>query len=269
MPYIAILITVLALFNVAHGTYAGSIVSSFHAGPIIEGPERYPPTALTYGAGYVWIGYTGNQVMTKRKPDSGSLVSSFRIGDWFSRIAWKENGNLILATDFGFEYIFWASSTNGSVLGSFPAPPGILFKALEYDDGNAGRPIWAAGNRALRFLWNLTSTGTIVSSFSLASLPAYADSLAYDGDTAGGPFLFVGLDSSPAMIYVLNPANASVISSFQAPTAPYAVCDMSWDGRYLWILENPGYVGMVYRCVGHTTPAVVPASVGKIKALYR
>ena len=44
---------------------------------------------------------------------------------------------------------------------------------------------------------------------------------------------------------------------------------MSWDGRYLWILENPGYVGMVYRCVGHTVPAVVPASVGKIKALYR
>jgi hypothetical protein len=27
--------------------------------------------------------------------------------------------------------------------------------------------------------------------------------------------------------------------------------------------------GMVYRFVGHTTPAVLPASVGKIKALFR
>ncbi|HUU55804.1 MAG TPA: hypothetical protein VMW93_00555 [bacterium] len=258
-----------ALATPAFATYAGSIVSSFYAEPITEPPWQYFPTALTYGAGYVWVGYAGNQVMTKRRPISGSVVSSFYLGDKHSCIAWKETGNLIFATASDFEYIFWASSTNGSVLGSFAAPPGTLFNALDYDDGNTGRPIWAAGNRALRFLWNLTSTGTIVSSFSLASLPAYADSLAYDGDTPGGPFLFVGLDSAPAMIYVLNPRNASIISSFVAPTANYAVCDISWDGRYLWILENPGFVGWVYRCVGHTVPAVVPASVGKIKALFR
>ena len=261
-------IIVVSCANAAYGTYAGSVVSSFHAEPITEPPYQYFPTALTYGAGHVWVAYS-NRVITKRRPVSGSVVSSFYLENRHWSIGWKDTGNLIYATDHDFEHIFWANSTNGSVLGSFHAPAGTYLVAFEYDNKNPVNPIWTSGTRQLRFLWNLTSSGTIVSSFSLASLPAYADSLAYDGDTPGGPFLFVGLDSAPAMIYVLNPASASILSSFRAPTFGYAVADMSWDGRYLWILENPGYVGMIYRCVGHTTPAVVPASVGKIKALYR
>jgi len=268
MRYITISLTAFASFTSAHGTFPGSVVSSFHAEPITEPPYQYFPTALTYGDGYVWVAYS-NRVVTKRRPLSGSVLSSFYLEYRHWSIGWKETGNLIYATAHDYEHIFWASSTNGSVLGSFRAPAGTFLVAFDYNDKNPGNPIWAAGTRQLRFLWNLTSTGSIVSSFSLAALPAYADSLAYDGDTPGGPFLFVGLDSAPAMIYVLNAANASILSSFQAPTAPYAVCDMGWDGRYLWILENPGYVGMVYRCVGHTAPAVVPTSVGKVKALFR
>jgi len=49
------------------------------------------------------------------------------------------------------------------------------------------------------------------------------------------------------------------------------VSDLSWDGKYLWLLESgPGAeTGWVRRFVAYTTPEVAPTSLGKIKTLYR
>jgi hypothetical protein len=248
-------------------TYPGSIVSSFFAEYI---PNEGFPVGITYGNGYVWVAYAYDLV-TKRRPDNGSIVASFKLESWGQQLGWEENHKYIYNVGW-FAGIYWSDSTTGSTIGSFPNPHGIrTLEGIEYDDSTPSRPIWVY-DQLSQTVWNLNTTGSVVSSFSLSSWPYSVSALAYDGDTPGGDYLFFGMFSAPPYIFVVNPNTFSIISSFAAPTADRGICDLSWDGRYLWAIENgppPIEPGWVYRFVAHSSPYVAPASLGKIKALYR
>ena len=167
-----------------------------------------------------------------------------------------------------FDHIYWSDSKTGSTLGSFPNPRGVRsLEGIEYDDSTPSRPIWVCDD-ATQTIWNLTNTGNVAASFKT---PFGIDKLTY-GDTPGGGYLFVGAFSAPPYIYVINPNTFSIVSSFVAPVADRGISDLSWDGRYLWVLENgppPIDPGWIYRFVAYSSPNVEPASFGKIKALYR
>jgi hypothetical protein len=255
--------------TLALGTYPGSIVSSFFAEPLEEEGIRYFPLGITYGDRYMWVVYA-HDVVTKRRPDNGSVVASFHLASWGWQLAWEESHKYLYDINW-FGYVCWSNSATGSTIGSFPKPGTAALYGIDYDDGAPSRPIWVAQNYP-HVAWNLTTTGSVVSSFSLSSWPYTISALAYDGDTPGGDYLFFGMRSAPPYIFVVNANTFSLISSFVAPTADLAICDLSWDGRYLWALENgppPAEAGWVYRFVAHSSPKVEPASFGKIKAVFR
>jgi hypothetical protein len=245
-------------------TYPGSIISSFFAKYI---PNEGFPVGITYGNGYIWVAYAYDLV-TKRRPDNGSIVASFKLESWGQELAWEESHKYIYNVGW-FAGIYWSDSTTGSTVGSFPNPHGIrTLEGIEYDDSTPSRPIWVY-DQLSQTVWNLTSVGSIVASFVI---PATIEGLAYDADTAGGYYLFAGARSTPSYVFVVNARTLSIISSFVAPVADGGISDLSWDGRYLWALENgppPAKPGWVYRFVAHSSPYVAPASLGKIKALYR
>jgi hypothetical protein len=250
----------------ALATYPGSVVSSFYAEPLEEESVQYFPLGITYGDGYMWVVYA-HDVVTKRRPGNGSIVASFHLASWGWRLAWEENHKYIYNVG-GFPDVYWSDSKTGSTLGSFPNPHGVRsLEGVEYDDSTPSRPIWVCDD-ATQTIWNLTNEGNVVASFNP---PFGTDSLTY-GDTPAGGRLFVGAFSSPPLIYVINPATFSIISSFEAPVGNRGISDLSWDGRYLWVLENgppPIKPGWVKRFVAYSSPTVEPASLGKIKALYR
>jgi hypothetical protein len=248
-------------------TYPGSVVSSFYAEPLEEESVQYFPFGITYGDGYMWVVYA-HDVVTKRRPDNGSIIASFHLASWGWQLAWEENHKYIYNVG-GFADVYWSDSTTGSTVGSFPNPPGITsLEGIEYDDSTPARPIWVC-DQLSQTIWNLTNVGSVAASFVIRTTLM---GLAFDADTPGGYYLFAGARSAPSRIYVINAVTLSVISSFVAPTADRGICDLSWDGRYLWALENgppPAKPGWIYRFVAHSSPAVEPASFGKIKALYR
>lgn len=231
------------------------------------------PFSVTAGNGYVWVGYA-NGAVTKRMPGTGSVVSSFYLTKLPYTLAWEEN-NKYLYSVLPLIGVFWWTSSTGSLAGSFGLPPGARYlSGISYDDGTVSNPIWVSQLSGPGTIWNLSSRGDVVASFNLGHWPVGPECLAYDGDTPGGDFLFVGTYSAPPFIYVVRPDTISIISSFRAPVHDYAIADLTWDGDYLWALDSgrgtpPSKVGWVFRFVAHSSPAVVPASLGKIKALYR
>jgi hypothetical protein len=258
---------------VAYGTYAGSVVSSFYAEPLKWEGVPYYPVGLTYGRDYIWVVYAHGYIT--QRTTRGSIVSSYDAFHTPLRcIGRDESRGYIYGAIWG-EGVFWIKASTGSRVGSFGLPPGATrLNGLDFDESAPSSPIWVSELYPTYQVWNLGPTGNVVASFDLYTWPGGPQCLAMDADTPGGPFLFVGTQSAPPTIFAVRPSSFSIISSFIAPVHNYGICDLSWDGQFLWVVENgretpPGQFGMVYRFVGHTFPAVVPASVGKIKALYR
>lgn len=246
------------------GTYPGSVVSSFYAGSI----EAYWPFGVTYGGGYVWVIYA-HDVVTKRSPTTGSIVASFHLESWGRQLAWDGNRKYLYDINWR-DRVNWSDPKTGSRIGSFPNPgTGVLY-GIDYYEGHPSNPIWL-GQRLPPLAWNLTTTGSVVASYDLGSWRYLPSALAY-ADTPLGEYIFFGMNSAPAYIFTVKPNTFSIISSFVAPVGNCGISDLSWDGSYLWVLENgppPIEPGWVYRIVAYTAPAISPASLGKIKALYR
>ncbi len=252
-------------------TNAGSVVSSFYAEPINWNGADYYPVGLTIGDGAAWVMY-GFGVMTKRNYTTGSILTSFFMGWSAVHLGWDDPHKWIYATNLGSK-VYWFNSTDGSLLGSFgPIPEGVILRGCDYDETKPSAPIWVTQAVPPRYVWNLSTTGSVVNSYIPNWDTLMPMCLAYDGTTPGGPSLFVGVYSDPALIWVLNPANGSVLRTFPSPTSAYSTADLSWDGQYLWALDNGPFsatLGWVYRFVAYDYPNVKPASLGTIKALYR
>jgi hypothetical protein len=261
-----------ALAGAAAATYPGSVVSSFQA---LLSPEMYQAGGICSGGGYLWVSYF-NGDLTKRVMPTGSVLSTVHLGHWTYSVAWEEAHSYVYTAGFS-SYTEWWDPATGSIVGSFHVPSPITNpNGVDYNDGDPAAPIWVAENGVFYWppgIWNLTTTGSIVRSIKTRPFGFDADAVAYDGGTPGGPYLFVGAFTAPAYIYVFNPNTGSLLSSFKAPVADYSICDMDWDGQYLWALQNGsgtpyGQFGWCFRFVAHNYPGVEPASWGKIKALF-
>jgi hypothetical protein len=254
----------------AFATYPGSIISSFYAEPVRHGSITSYPQGLAYGDGYLWV-ICANGIVTKRQFPNGSLLGTFvcPAPAWGHELACDGRRNYLYMTSI-FSGVYWVDATNGSIIGSFEGPPGAepLF-GIEYNDYYAGRPVWVGDGKKV---YNLNTSGSVVKSFDLSMWPHAPRAYAFDDDTPGGPYILVGAVRAgvPPWIYVVKAQDFSVVSSFISPLYPSSLADITWDGRYLWGLENcEATVGWVKRFVAYSSPAVVPSSIGRIKALYR
>jgi len=161
--------------------------------------------------------------------------------------------------DFDGTY-FWVVQTDhqcrrytstGSTLGSFSIGS-IIGNGIAYD----GTYIWVQGGpTSTQYIYRMSTTGSIYSSF-----PAQGNYMGAIDYAAGYFWSMAGPSSSTA--YKLTTAG-SVVDSFAGPVTPSY--GSSFDGTYFWT-TNYGN-GWVYKM--QDVEDVAPASLGRVKALYR
>ena len=177
------------------------------------------------------------------------------------------DGRYIYSTNAGeTRYVYKVDPATGSTVISFRYPSGARCGAgLAYD---GSRLYFSCYNTSS--IWRLTTTGSV-----LATLPttvASATGLAYDDKTAGGPFLW--LTDNPlgparqSKIYKLTTAG-SVVESANWPMTGGGACGLAFDGAYLWGIHNGTGGNLALQMLYVSDYGVAPASVGRIKALYR
>lgn len=254
-----------AVVAAASASTLGSIVNSFPARV-----SKLMPTGMAYAEGYLWMMYSGGY-MAKRVHPSGSVVRTF---EFYPHIG----GYRGLAYDGGY---FWTSYSyrdpvprllkisppTMSVVGSYPLSKfnGPLL-SLEWD----GKYFWIFLRDVHFYVFRITSTGSVVSSFRNSY--RYTPGICYVDDLPGGPRLFeLNGDVFPPMFYVYKaPGHTFDYRFYPRHTgARYPGC---WDGEYLWTYDNTSPAGdeYCYQLVAWEPDyAVAPASVGKVKALFR
>jgi len=262
-----IAVFVAAAWGAAGATsYLGSVVNSWNGKYV--GSIPYATFAITCGDGYIWLGT--EKFFTQRVASTGSLLDVVGFSGPTGDALGFQNSTKYLYFACSYKGVYCRESSSGSEVASFGMPPGSTYlMALEFDNDNAAAPLWLGDLHAWR-LWNLTTAGSVVRSLRTTYS---VGGVAYDGDTAGGPFIFAGTRNPPPVIYALDPPTGSVLYSFEIGVCRLGIGGLSWDGTYLWALDDIGSSplnGMVYQIVAHEpNTGVVPASLGRIKALYQ
>ncbi|MEE8638787.1 MAG: hypothetical protein V3T41_00090, partial [bacterium] len=111
-------------------------------------------------------------------------------------------------------------------------------------------------------VYKLNNSGAVLASF-IVNRTGRANGICKQGD-----FLWLSLDDFHGNFYGACKArpNGSIAASFSNRRFTQFTYDCTFDGKYLWLVT---YNKMVYCCDVSNAPAVAPASVGRIKALYR
>jgi outer membrane protein assembly factor BamB len=207
-----------------------------------------------------------DELFAKRLPQDGKIVDV---------VGLPTPGPWEVAYDLGRRRIWCACleagvyllhPETGSYEASFPLPGEIpSAAAICYDRDTPSAPLWVTDALTWR-LWNLTTNGSIARSVRVSITGKTG--LAFDNDTAGGPYIFIGAYSNKARIYAGDPATGSVLYSFDAPVKGTRLHGATWDGDYLWTIDSDN--GYVVQFVAHEPNlTITPASVGRIRALYR
>ncbi len=191
-------------------------------------------------------------------------------------------------------------TTNGSLLGSFAVSVPAPARGITYDGYNWSR--FFISNRTNGYIYRLTTAGSLVGSFRCPAGAPYGLGFT-DGYSPHGLGLFAACRDA-GCIARLNATTGSLLSTFAGPAAAPVTYDdffagvrdsndVYWDYNRLWQVFDtmparplgvaagvdwPTYDqwvklyilcqnGYIYRYEGYT--AVAPASLGRVKALYR
>jgi hypothetical protein len=250
------LFTAVALL-VAAATFAGTldIVSSFSS-------QKRRRKGIEYAGGYVYATseystnnihvYTTNGILVRTIPTPPGAVGL--------EVSHAPSGYLWLSTySPGYGYLMTLSS--GSIVSSFAGP------ARGQGITSDGRYLYWSTTYANR-LYVLTTTGSVVRYFTQpARYPGGCDYVAPGYLWLCDWYLFA------ERIYYYT-TTGSMVDSFRTPGAPQIrPSGVTWDGNYVWYhhyrynIYEPSYV---YRArVTFSGVNVAPASVGKVKAIFR
>jgi hypothetical protein len=231
----------------------------------------------------------------------GDIISSFPLTEpvMAHGVAW--NGQYLAVTNYhaSSDRMWFHYTTSGSLVGSFDPPRGP-YSPVQFGAEFDGTYYWGSDLFQQKYVYRFTTQGSTISSF-----PAQDPSgIAWDGSYLwimslyGGTVRQYTTDGSVLKSFNVAPINAgydmcwdgtylwcanrptssgpyyifsfttdgSVVASFASPGTFTTGCGC--DGRYLWLSDNVA-PKRVYQVDAELTHDVAPASVGKIKALYR
>lgn len=239
------------------------VISSF------EGPH-HPSGSCAYGVEFdgrnLWTMQSPG-VLIKREYPGGSVVSTYSFSPrLILPPGMAYDGTYLYATDALVTYIYKIDAATPAIVGSFPYPPNTTFcGGLAYDGTN----LYFAALGYPR-VWVMTTNGSVLSTFGITTrMPS---GLAYDDRTPGGPFIWCcdELKERITHIYKMT-ASGSVLESAEWPILNSHLVGLAFDGTYLWGVETPEVwnKNYIYRVFYYSDAGVAPASVGRIKALYR
>jgi len=227
-------LVVLAAILCAAAGYGGtaSIVASFRS-PCAR------VCGIDYHGGYLYHGDGQNYIY--RTTTTGSLLNSLNVGN----ASWgidRTDDEFWTCNIAGF--IFRLSKT-GSVIRSFEGPsyPG-------YGITNGEGFLWYS---TATYTYKMNITASLISSFRLPA--SRHRGLCWDE-----PYLWTA-DNGTRRIFQIT-QTGSVVDSFSINENPYGVTK---DGSYLWYSASNNWVYKTKLCY----TAVEPASLGRVKAVYR
>ncbi len=255
----------LATAGAAHG-YMGEIVASY---PCPEGRNAY---AMSVGDRYLYAYITGLFRVYRIERWTGSVVNSYAptVGGTVAGMAFEE-GPYLWMHDQGFAPVWFhrCNEGTGSIYSSMP----IITQGCSSVDFETprGEPapiksilmsvsIGIYGQHLLRF----TTAGSFIDSFKPEITPW--SEIAWD---YGNGWLWLPRDDYHPYYHAYD-THGSLVASFPPITAAHIPRGLDYYGEYLWVssqtLSDP-HILIIHCPVRY--PAVAPASVGRIKALYR
>jgi hypothetical protein len=231
----------------------GSVVGSFPApAPAVRGLARSSTrlhVAVFGSPTYIY------RVAALTGSVYGSWAPSF--GDNCRGLAFSEGGHLWVG-NYASDYVYDCAATTGSIYGSWSAGhnPYGLAPFCTADGGVGTTGIFSSDSNPSRVWRHSVSTGSVLGSFAIPN-DSFFD-IAWDHRNQ-----LVWMGDLPNVVYGYT-RRGTIRESFTVPADyPYG---MAYYGQYLWVgCAGNGYIYRVH-CPG--TLGVVPASLGKVKALF-
>jgi hypothetical protein len=231
----------------------GSVVGSFPApAPAVRGLARSSTrlhVAVFGSPTYIY------RVAALTGSVYGSWAPSF--GDNCRGLAFSEGGHLWVG-NYASDYVYDCAATTGSIYGSWSAGhnPYGLAPFCTGDGGVGTTGIFSSDSNPSRVWRHNVSTGSVLGSFAIPN-DSFFD-IAWDHRNQ-----LVWMGDLPNVVYGYT-RRGTIQASFTVPADyPYG---MAYYGQYLWVgCAGNGYIYRVH-CPG--TLGVVPASLGKVKALF-
>lgn len=247
----------------------GDVLCSWKA----PGPPGFIPYChgLAWDGKYIWCnsryGGGGSSYLYRCISSTGSPVSSFYTYYGDNKTSSTANYRNLRGVDIielmvyslseRQEYIY-RLNFKGEILGSVKVtnPPYVLGIA---DDGTNN---WAVGldSGYLPGVFKLNSAGSVTSSFAIREAQ-------YGGIAIQGDFFWLSVDDRgqypTSGAYKIRPGG-SIAASFGR--FGQLIFDCTYENSHLWLVTDNNIV----RCVDvSNAPAVAPASLGRVKALFR
>ena len=224
---------------------------------------------------YRWVVNHDPKLIYRVVATTGSTVNSFPApGTYPYGIAFRDP-SYIYYTSYDDRLLYFMHATTGSIYASYPVPSPS--SGLAYDPAGY---LWTGDRFTSSRVWKLTLTGAPIASFSVRAYGKVAG-LGY-----GGGYVWVGF-SYPIHVIVQFTASGNPVSKF-SPPGDHAVGvaflsnklyidtrapDWCWEttttGTVISSFKPPGPSTMGTAVGSMVVPGVTPASLGRVRALFR
>jgi len=259
----------LVIVSAAWAAAFGEILSSFRA-PAIAG-KTTTCYGVAYDGQYLWLNCTytpnGPYVVYRCISRGGSVVSSFNCpfndrvnGNVSYGMGWSMDGgqgglDFAVFRYTGVAYIYRTTYT-GSIVRSCWAQPIIYPRHMTSVDFD-GTYYWVTDNGFNGGVYKLTTAGVCISSFETPLSNYY-----FKGIAVVGNYLWLSCGFWNNIVKYTTAGSA--VASFPKPGGNVYDCEYA-NGR-LWVVANSQYV---FEMSASTNPGIAPASLGRVKAIYR
>jgi hypothetical protein len=240
----------------------GDIVASYRS------PATYPlALARAPNVAYTWVYCNSSPYNVWRiNGDTGSIYSSYvKHGSSTRGLTFSyggtPTGSYLWISNYSTDYVHMCVYESGSTVLSWAAGHDPLGLAAEgtADGGNNPQSIISTASSPYYTWRHQLTTGSILGSFSHGGLYAYDCAWDWRNKLVWGGY------GSPGVVRGWN-TSGSVVASFTVPnTYPYAI---TYYGQYLLVgCTIPNHYFYKVHCPSPLT--IEPASVGKVKAMFR
>jgi len=251
------LVTILGLGLAATPVIArlGDVVASFPS------PTTNTPWGLARSNDYLYVlVYSSPNRVYLLRPANGSIFSSWTTprADGNRGLAYSWGGHVWIGC-YQNDTVYDCDYTTGSVRASWSAghdPYGLAPR--QTGDGGYGTTALYVRDSSPSYVWlQRLTNGSVLSSFRIAHSSAYDFAFDHRNQALWGPY--------GTNIYGYSPISGLPVTSFQRP-ANATVYGLAYHGSFLWVACSNRYVYVVDCPM--VFPAVQPASLGRVKALF-